>query len=206
MPSFLSDEATAALTGAIKAIEARSSAEVVITVKARSGRYGHVGLCCGALAAFAALAFLLYSPWGFSSWSILLDPLIVGLLVGLTCRKSVALARLLTPAGARAERALQAARATFFQKGMRHTSGRTGVLVHVSLLERRVSVLPDSGVTSTVPGEAWDEAVAAIEQAVAAGQDGVAVAEKILALGNVLEPALPRAEDDVNELPDEVDQ
>lgn len=204
MLSFLSHEAVDTLTGAIKAVEARSSAEVVITVKARSGRYSHVGLTCGVAAAFAALAFLIYSPWAFSTWSMLLDPLVVGLLAALACRKSATLARLLTPAAARKERVVEAARATFFAKGMRHTSGRTGVLIYVSLLERRAVVLPDSGVTTAAPAGAWDDAVAAIERAVAAGEDGVAVAQRVRALGDVLEPVLPRAEDDVNELPDEV--
>ncbi len=201
---FLTEAATEALTGAIKSVEARSSAEVVITVRAESARYGHVGYVCGAAAAFALLAFLLYSPFDFSYWSLLLDPLIAGLLLGYGCWRVDALRRLLTSTSAGRDAVLQAARATFFAKGVRNTSGRTGVLVYISVLERRAEILADSGVVTAVSDHAWTEAVGAVRGAVAAGEDGVAVARIIEDLAEVLEPALPRAEDDVNELPDGV--
>lgn len=185
-------------------MEARSSAEVVITVRAQSAGYGQVGYLCGAAWALAVLAFLLYSPWDFSHWSLLLDPLVAGLALGYGCWRVDALRRWLTPGSVGRRESLRAARATFFAKGIRNTRDRTGVLVYVSLLERRVEVLADSGITAAVPEADWNEALAAIQQAVASGQDGVAVAPKIAALGDLLEPVLPRAEDDENELPDEV--
>ena len=203
-PSFLSEAATEALSGAIKAIESRSSAEVVITVRAESARYGHVGFVCGLVAAFGALAFLLYSPYDFSYWSLLLDPLVVGLLVGFGCWRVGTLRRWLTPGALGRAEVLRAAQATFFHKGIRNTCGRTGVLVYISVLERRAEVLADSGVVAAVMDADWDRAVAAIQGAVERGEDGVAAARLITALGELLEPALPRAEDDVNELPDEV--
>ena len=109
------------------------------------------------------------------------------------------------PASARAARVQVGAQAAFFARGVRRTRQRVGILVYISLLERSAEVLADDGVIAEVPAEPWAEAVAAIVRQVGAGADGAAVAKAIEGLAPVLEGCLPRAEDDVNELPDEVD-
>jgi putative membrane protein len=111
--------------------------------------------------------------------------------------------RLLTPRAARRRRVRAAAAALFHEKGVHGTVGRTGILVHVSLLERDCEVIADAGVTEAVDEEAWADAVGAVREAVSAGGDALELASRIEALAAVLEPALPRAPGDVNELPDE---
>ncbi|HEY8145680.1 MAG TPA: hypothetical protein VIG06_23525, partial [Kofleriaceae bacterium] len=59
---FLGDAATTALRDAISAIEARSSAELVVSVRARSAAYLHADILVGVVAALGVLAFLLFSP------------------------------------------------------------------------------------------------------------------------------------------------
>jgi putative membrane protein len=201
---FLNDEAKQALRASIGTVEAKSSAEVVIAVRARSGHYHHVGFAVGALAAFAALAFTLFSRWEFSLWSILFDPVLCGVVAGLAASQIPPLSRWLTPPSIRRAWVRRAARATFYEKGIRLTRGRTGVLIYVSLLERMCEVVCDSGVLGAVARGPWDRAVEALQEAVARGGSGVDVAREIEALGAVLAPVLPRAEDDENELPDEV--
>jgi putative membrane protein len=201
---FLSDEAKEALRAAIRAVEEQSSAEVVIAVRARSGSYHHVGFAAGAVAAFGALAFTLFSPWEFSLWSILLDPVLVGALAGLAASQMPPLLRWLTPTSIRRRWVRRAAQATFYEKGIRLTRGRTGLLVYVSMLERMVEVVCDSAVSDAVARGPWDHAVGELQAAVARGDGGVEVARGIERLAEVLAPVLPRAEDDENELPDEV--
>lgn len=204
MAAFLSEEAKSALTGAIKAVEARSSAELVIAVRAQSGSYLVADLSAAILTALAVLAALLYLPKGFDLYFFLVDPVVFGLLAGLACSRLPGLRRWLSPPKLRRAQVREAARATFYEKGVRRTSEAVGILVYVSLLERRAEVVADHGVLAAVDGRAWDEAVERIGARVRAGEDGVAVAQAIEALGDLLEPCLPRAEDDVNELADEV--
>jgi len=201
---FLTDEAKEALTGAIRSIEARSCAEVVIAVRARSGSYLHADLISGILAGLATLAYLLWGPQAFSLYSIFIEPIVVGGLFGLLTSRLPYTRRWFTPTKYREAWVDRAAKAAFFEKGVRATTERIGLLVFVSLLERHSAVICDSGVKNAVEPLTWAKAVAAIDDAVAHGQDGVQVAKAIDALGDLLAPCLPVTDDDVNELADEV--
>jgi putative membrane protein len=202
--SFLQDGDKAALLDAVKDVERRSSAEVVVAVRGRSGPYLHADLIVGGLCACFTLWFQLFSPWEFALEGILLGPLAVGAATAILTAHTAPLRRLLTLPALRRERVRSAAILAFHEKGVTHTRERTGLLVYVSLLERAAEVIVDSGVTAKVPAHAWTEKVASIDAAVARGDNGTAVAARIKELGDVLEQALPRQADDVNELADEV--
>jgi len=201
---FLSDQAKQALTDAIKSVEARSSAEVVIAVRARAASYLHCDLIAAIIAAVATLAFLLFSSFSFPLWSFLVEPVVIGLVVGVAATQVPMLRRLLTPESVRLRWVERAAGAAFFEKRVRQTRDRTGILVFIALTERCALVLADTGVVDAVPAEPWKKAAAAIDRTVREGGDGVAVAARIEALGDILEPVLERSPDDINELPDEV--
>lgn len=204
MPPFLTDDSKRALTASIRAVESQSSAEVVIAVKPQSAHYVHADFIVGAAATFATLAYLLFSAQAFAPISILIDPFVAGALVGFLASRSPELRRALTPSATRQRWVGRAARAAFYEKGIRRTSARTGILVYISLLERRAEVVADSGVTDAVPAAAWARATGAIRDAVARGAAAAEVARAIEALAEPLAPALPHSDDDVNELPDEV--
>ncbi len=201
---FLTDQAKQALLGSIKAVEGRSSAEVVIAVRARAASYLHVDLIVGMIAGLAALTFILYSSYEFPVWSILVDPILFGVVLGFAGSRIPVLRRLLTPRKVREAWVARDARATFCEKRVRMTRDRTGILIYVALTERRLEVIADTGVEAAVHPDSWRKALAPIAAAVARGEDGVAVAAEITRLGDVLEPVLERSPDDVNELPDEV--
>jgi len=194
-----------ALLEAVKDVEARSSAEVVIVVRPQSGSYAHVDLALGVVFACATLWFLLFSPWDFEPQEIFAGPLAVGALTGLLCARAPALRRLLTRRAARRERVEEAARASFVAKRVSHTRDRSGLLVYVSSLERAVEVVADRGVLERVPAHDWAAATRALDASVGRHLDGVALAAGIRALGDVLAPALPHGDDDVNELPDGIE-
>ena len=201
---FLSEPAKQALTDAIKSVEARSSAEVVVAVRARAASYLHADLIAADIAAVATLAFLLFSSFEFPLWSFLVDPILAGLVVGVAASRVPMLRRLFTPELVRARWVARAAAATFCEKGVRQTRDRTGILVFIALTERRAVVVTDTGIDAAVPADLWQKATAAIDRAVQRGADGAQVAVHIEALGDVLEPVLERSPDDINELPDEI--
>ena len=204
MARFLDGPGKAALTAAVEAVEGRSAAEVVIEVRPAAGVYLHADLLAGVLAGVAALAFLLFSHAPFGVVWLLVDPLVIGAAAGLLCSRSPGLRRALTPARQRRRFVEAAARAAFFERGVHLTRGRTGVLVYVGLCERSAAVIGDRGVEAALPADLWREAQARVRGAVEAGEAALAVAAAVAGLGDALAPYLPRAEDDVNELPDEV--
>jgi putative membrane protein len=205
LSTLANDAGRTTLTGAIKAIERRSSAEVVITVRAKSGFYVHADLIVGCLAALLVLAFLLFSRFEFGIAWFLIDPLLGGAAAGWLSSRSPRLRRLLTPAHLRHRWVETAAHAAFFARGIHLTSGRTGILIYISLLEETAAVIGDRGVVTALPRERWHAVSARIAERVKTG-DATRLATEIIGLGDLLAPYLPVSKDDINELPDEVYQ
>ena len=203
---FLQKDAQTKLEAAVKAVEARSATEIVVTVRPVSGRYGPPGLIVGVLAAYGGLAFMLYAKQVFGLWAILLNTAVLLLLGGALGWLGLALRPTLLGAGRVYQGVEQAALATFYRLGISKTRDRSGVLVYVSLRERHCTVVPDVGVQEAIAKEDWESAVKPLQTAVAMKShrpDGVeALASAIAGLAPLLETALPRRADDTNELPD----
>ncbi len=95
------------------------------------------------------------------------------------------------------------ARVAFFDLGISRTSGRNGLLVYASMFERRCVVLTDIGVDPARLGPRWMVSERELADAVKR-RDLAAFQRALVQLGGVLCTAHPRSDDDVNELPDEV--
>lgn len=201
---FLDDAARTAFADAVAAIETSSAAEVVVAVRTRARVWMHVHLLAGIVGAWVGLAFMLYADHPFGLAAFLIDPLVLGVVVGLASTLSARLVRLATPRGIRRRAVQQAARATFYERGVHHTAQRTGVLVYVALAEGMVELVADDGVVRAVEPKAWKARCAEIDAAVGAG--GVATARALRGLSPLLATALPRPTADVNELPDALDE
>jgi putative membrane protein len=201
---FLDDEARAAFKQAIEAVENASAVEVVVAVRRRSARYVHANVAIGAALAFVGLAVMLYADHTFSLASILVDPFVVALAAGALVELLPALKRWLTTPASRRHHVERAARATFVERGVHHTIGRSGVLVYISWLEREIAVVADVGLASALPqGE-----LARLENALTAAMrnGGAAVARVLENAAPAMAQALPHHDDDVNELPDALDE
>lgn len=196
---YLTEASKRALTAAVAGIEDKSSAEVVVAVRARSGSMLHADLAAGALSALATLAFLLFSPFAFSLAAILFDTAFLFALGAFVASRSPALRFHLTPRRLRQQNVARAARAEFFDAHIADTRGRTGILVYVAQTERMAEVLADRGVREALDVATWDARVHQI-RAAAEARDGVALAQAIAALGEPLASCLPRAHDDIDEL------
>lgn len=98
------------------------------------------------------------------------------------------------------EQALQ----EFFRLRLHETAGRTGVLLCVSLLERRVVVLGDVGIHAKVGDEHWEATRAAILAGVRRGRVGEGLIDGIRLTGAVLQRHFPWTQGDRNEIPDRV--
>lgn len=184
-------------------MEAQTSAEVVIAVRHRSGNYGIVAYHFGFGALAAVMLFLLVTPQVFSIGAIAVDALAAFGLGALFCANVPALTRALTRGRTRQSNVEAAARAAFFDLGISRTTGRNGILVFVSTFERTVALLADVGIDTTALGAGWTEALGAMQETLRR-KDFEAFVAAVERLGSVLGAAMPRAADDVNELPDEV--
>lgn len=205
-PLFARDEAKKRLGAAVQAVESRSCAEVVIAVRPWSTRWTGPDCIMGAAVAYLALLYTLYAPQIFGlHWIALIVPAAFG--VGFFVCGLLQPLRMGLAGSARVDAAvLQGARACFMELGVGATRERSGILVYVSLAERRCAVVPDGGVLARVPESRWVKAAAAIESTLSThgvGEPGLAaLCAAIESLADVLEEPMPRAEDDINELED----
>lgn len=202
MKAWRTDAAKAQVTRAVKAIEASTSAEIVVALKKRSARYREVELAAGAIVAAIGLLAYAYLPITFNDDLTPAGILLSFVGAALAVRAIEPLKRALAGARRRREAVEQAARALFVERGIASTRERVGVLVYVSVLERAAVVVPDVGIDRAGIGAAWDAAVARLNDSVARGPR--AFDEAMAGLGALLAAHHGRRHDDVNELPDAV--
>jgi putative membrane protein len=188
---------------AVERVEALTSAELVITVQRISGNYRAADLSVGFLLALLTLILLLFLPQEFGLLHFPIDVTLAFLIGAAISANLPPLRRLFAGQRRMIAEVERSARACFVERGISRTSGRSGVLVYVSLFERRAVLVPDIGVDPESLGDGWAALVARIDAAAAAA-DFEAFLAAVEGAGPVLAGALPRSEDDVNELPDEM--
>lgn len=203
MKAFFTDQAKAKVKDAIVKAESSTSAEVVVTVKPQSASYRELDYVIGAFFGLATLCGLMFHPAELDeNWFpvAVIAAFALGAMVSATFSS---LKRALVPKARFDAEVGKAAREAFVRMGIHATSGRTGMLIYVSAFERRAELVLDLGLNPNKLGEAWTEARARVE-ATAAHGDLEGFARAVAEIGAALAPVLPRAADDVNELPDEV--
>ena len=98
------------------------------------------------------------------------------------------------------EQALQ----EFYRHGLHRTVGETGVLIFVSLLERRVVVLGDRGIDAVLDTSHWAATSEAILDGIRAGSLKKGIALGVQRSLAVLEEHFPPVGENPNEVPDHV--
>ena len=116
------------------------------------------------------------------------------------------LTRWLTPPALRSALVHRAALAQFMALGLTHTRDRTGVLLFVSLAQRRAEVLADIGIYEKAPTQVWDEVVGLLIAGLKRGDASDGFMQAATRTGEILSAYLPSRTDDSNELPNQVVQ
>ena len=168
---FFVDGARKRVGDAVEVIERDIEVEVVVTVRKRSGHYRRTDLYTGAMLAYAMLLFMLFYPQPFDTEWMPVD-VVVAFLFGVAFSLEVsAFRRAMTPKSLLDEAVRLAAHSAFYTLGVSRTTGRTGVLVFVSMFERRVLVVPDVGVNPEALGPEWASAALALSSSLRDGPD-----------------------------------
>ncbi len=92
----------------------------------------------------------------------------------------------------------------FERLGMHRTAARHGVLISVSIEDRKLAVLGDRGIHELVGQAYWDGLVEAVLAHFRGRRFRDGLVHAVGEVGTVLRRHFPRRPDDVNELPDRV--
>ncbi|GAB4167653.1 MAG: hypothetical protein Tsb0017_18190 [Geothermobacteraceae bacterium] len=199
--TFLTTEEKARIEQAVRQVEATTSGEIVPLIVDASYDYPRSELI-GAGCFATALAALLC--WLAASDSVLVFvplQLVLFLLFRMLIRVLPALKRRLIPQAEIDAEVEERAITAFVEHGLHETRDRTGILILISLFERRVFVLADRGINDKVPQGTWDEVVAMITEGLRQGSACDSICNAIARCGELLAKDFPRRADDTDELP-----
>jgi putative membrane protein len=190
------------LVAAVQTIEKCSAAEVVVTVVPHAAAHWDVALGAALAAVFLLQAVVAAFFADASALQVALDSAAVALAVVALVRGLPLLGRLLLPRRVAARRVEVGAESAFCRQGIFRTRARTGVLLYVALLERRAVLLLDDAVARALPAEALDALRAETAALFSRSDSRAALLALLDHLRRLGARHLPRALDDVNELPD----
>ena len=192
-----------AISEAVAGAEAATSGEIVFAITDASGRYRHSLLLFALVGMASATAIYLAAPVRHSVGALLwIEVLSFTLLVALA--PHLPWRRAFVPGREMDERVRESALLEFYSSGLHRTRDASGVLIYLSLWERRVVVLGDSGIHAKVGEASWDGIRDMIISGIREGKACAGICRAIEACGRTLAQHFPRKADDVNELPDRV--
>jgi putative membrane protein len=189
---FFSEADREAIRATVREAESRTSGEIVPYVVDRSDDYASAawkGAALGALLApLIALAIYRWAPiWGIplEYWIALPGP-VGGAAAYLLATFLPPVRRLLAGVHVLEARVRRRAAAAFLEQEVFQTESRTGILLFVSLFERRVVLLADSGIHQKVEDGEWESITRRLAAEIRHGRPGPALVEAIRTCGDLL--------------------
>jgi putative membrane protein len=203
---FLTAQEYEQINTAVEKAEKTTSGEIVCMVHTASYHYpmsNIIGAAALALPAALALTPIIggrlwigtQNMWVFLS--ILAPVFILGHWV---VKHTPWLKRIFISTREMAEEVEEAAVTAFFKHGLYRTKDGTGILIFISVFERRVWVLADAGIDAKVSGDHWRSVVEGITEGIRNNQAAAAICLAVDTVGRTLAEHFPVAPDDINEL------
>ena len=189
------------LANCIKEIERSTDAELVIVVRARSANYRHADYLFCFIVALVVLIFLIFSPFPFPEFLVPIDVALAFTIGTVISWKSNFIRRLFSREKFRRAAVRTAAAAMFYEAGIANTNSEMGVLIYLSLMEKRLELIADRGILKKVPPQEWNLKVFELHQ-VGEHPDPKAFQKKIEEFGALLAAHVPPTGENPNELPD----
>lgn len=92
----------------------------------------------------------------------------------------------------------------FFELGLDHTQGNTGILIMISLDERRVEVRAGQAIDEFYDQAMWQIIVDTIISGIKCGDVAQGICNAVAMSGDILSEHFPIQSDDINEIPNEI--
>ena len=192
------------IVDAVEAAEKLTSAEFVVALEPRSGSYRDIDLMFAMGLNFVVILLAFFHPTfdvlaALSYW-VPLYLIILCASAWLFSAYSPFIRRLFCSSKRMERQVKELAQLQFLNQGVTQTRGRTGVMILVSQLEKRVTVVADSGVTRAVDDDKWKGLMRQIQDGFDGGDLSETAVQAVEKLGKFLAESLPVAEDDIDEL------
>ena len=195
------------ISQAVREAERKTSGEIVPYVVDQSDQYGEAAWRGGAVLGAATLVIIAVLHLASDTW-LGIGPAEISILtlgaigLGVTLTHWLpSLKRLLAGNDLLEHRVAQRAAQAFIAEEVFQTKDRTGIMLFLSLLERKVLAVGDSGINAKVDQSEWEDVVASITRGVGEGKPADGLIEAIGKCGLLLQKrGVARSRKDRNEL------
>ncbi len=212
----LTDPNLALIDDAIRDAERSTSGEIAIAITRESSDYSFRELFFSALLGAAAFAALLpfhsavaravdRAFWHHPDWYVTAFHGIVLLAttgIAFAFANLPAIDRIIVPRRERSRAVYARAMRHFAESGVYATREGTGILVFISLLEREVRIVADSGISRLIPQSEWDDIAGSLARGIKERRSAQAIVETVTRCGSLLARHFPPVGDNPNELQD----
>ena len=189
------------ITSAIQTVERATDGEIVPVIVHKSAMTSHVATVCILILWFLASAVVFECHLDLSVLELILG--FGGLAAfGWALARFDVLTRLLTPSADLDLQVWRRAQSEFLREGIGRTTRSTGILLFVSMAERRAVVLADQAIAAKYPQETWVDVVEILINALKKRQMGSGLCAAIVRCGQIIQPHFPPVAHDQNRLPD----
>jgi putative membrane protein len=210
------------VSAAIAAAEASSNGEIVAVATPLSDSYHDVALHWAVAVLILVLAWAAWCPSCLEYWydkltggwsaeptlsqllTFLMILAVLKFTIVLLILKWMPLRLALTPGATKHRRVRRRAVTVFRAAAERRTVGRTGVLIYLSIGERRAEIVADEAILKVTDDSTWGEAMTALLEHVREGRPADGICAAIERVGLVLAEHFPRSATDMNEIPDKL--
>jgi putative membrane protein len=203
---FLSQEEQQTITAAVQAAEKKTAGEIVPMVVSKSGDYPLAAVVCSASFAIP-LSLLLTVIVGKLLW---VGPQNMWLFLGIftlifipiyfLVKKTDRLKYYFLNPDHVEEAVSKSALAAFYSQGLYKTSGDNGILVYISVLEKKVWIFADAGINNKIDQGTWDNVVAKLTKGINQNDQCLAICTAVTSMGEILHEHFPYDKNDKDEL------
>ena len=203
---FLTAQQQEQIEAAVQAAEKETSGEIVCMIQSASYHYPMADVIgAAALSLPLALAVTpLVGGWLWlgmhNMWLFLASFTLFFTAFYFAVKHTAWLKRLFISKHEIEEEVEEAASISFFRHGLYRTRDATGVLIFISVFERKVWLLADRGINGKVPPGQWNATVSRITDGIRQKRPAEAIIEGIQSVGRQLKAQFPVKPDDTDEL------
>ncbi len=199
------DDFKSKLYETIEDIENNSLVEIVSIIKAKSGNYREISLWIASAAMFLTASWLMFSKFEVGVYYIYLLTIVSFIIIYLITELFKPWKRLFINKNRLKRNVEIYGRAVFQKGGIRFTIEGIGVLFYVSMFEKQVFILPDRGAETSVPDEEWQKMNTDFQKIFSEKDIASAFIKELKNCKNIFAKYIPPVENDINELPDDLD-
>ncbi len=204
--TFLNEQEQQQINRAVQDAEKQTSGEIVPMVVSRSGRYHEAVITCALflsvpislIGTFLVGNLLWIGPYNL--WLFLLWVCATTLITHYIARHSEILSSFFIQERYAQEEVERAALAAFYSHGLYKTRDHNGILLYVSVLEKKVWILADSAINEQVEQATWDEVMEKLVQGIKNREQCQAICDAVGRIGEILRQHFPYTKDDEDEL------